>query len=194
MKVVSNDRLYTKHYLKRARQNDSIKNNFVDIIEKNRGDDLNLTKEELYCLNYEDLLEIAIAVVNQEVAITCAHGEDFDDLSDAKCVIARTHAGQRSAAVTGITSKHGALRVVVFESIQHCFHYFYIPLSAYEHLTHSIEILFTNNGGPKFGSKWWAYCVGGCHGRLIESVKDVDFRTMATAKEVVKRRFKRKAA
>ena len=71
MKVVSNDRLYTKHYLKRARQNDSIKNNFVDIIEKNRGDDLNLTKDEILelILKHPKLLQRPVFVFNNKAII-----------------------------------------------------------------------------------------------------------------------------
>ena len=150
------DRLLNERYLKKANQNTAFNRHLVDIIRKHRVDDLMLSDEQLLALNYEDLLEVTIGVVNPEIAITCGVGEDFNDESDAKCVIARRHGNVYSAGITGIANKNGALRVVVYEGIRDCFYYFYIPLSAYKHLTH-IEILFSSNGAPKGNSKWWKY-------------------------------------
>ena len=129
------DRLLNERYLKKANQNTAFNRHLVDIIRKHR---------------------VTIGVVNPEIAITCGVGEDFNDESDAKCVIARRHGNVYSAGITGIANKNGALRVVVYEGIKDCFYYFYIPLSAYKHLTH-IEILFSSNGAPKGNSKWWKY-------------------------------------
>ena len=158
MQLVPNDRLLNERYLKKANQNTAFNRHLMDIIRKHRVDDLMLSDEQLLALNYEDLLEVTIGVVNPEIAITCGVGEDFNDESDAKCVIARRHGNGYSGAITGITSKNGALRVVVYEGIRDCFYYFYIPLSAYEHLTCSIEIPFSkNNGAPKGNTKWWKY-------------------------------------
>ena len=160
MKLVPDDRLLNERFIKRANQNIALKNLFVNIIKEYRGDDLLLSDEQLFGLNYEDLLEVAIGVINTKVAITCEVGEDFDDESDAKCVVVRHHASgaNYAGAITGVSNKNGALRVVMYEGIQERFYYFYISLSAYAHLTHSIEIpFFKGTGAPKRKNKWWQY-------------------------------------
>ena len=149
-------RLLNDRFIKRADQNIALKNHFIDTIKEYRDDDLLLSDEQLFGLNYEDLLEVAIGVVNTKVAITCDVGEDFDDESDAKCVIVRHHNGAYSAGVTGVMNKNGALRVVVYEGQLKRFYYFYIPLTAYKGMSH-VEIPFTLSGSPKRMNKWWAY-------------------------------------
>ena len=101
-------------------------------------------------------------------------GRDFNDGTDAKTVVssARNNSiskGQwmNSFQVRSVTSKTGDLRIIAYNKILDKFHYFYIPYSAYRHITRSLEIVieraYSMCGEPQFTGipqrhlKWWEY-------------------------------------
>jgi len=101
-------------------------------------------------------------------------GRDFDDGTDAKTVVsvARNNnisKGQwtNSFQVRSVTSKTGDLRIIAYNKILDQFHFFYIPYSAYRHITRTLEIIIERiyciGGEPQFTGipqrhlKWWEY-------------------------------------
>ena len=156
------DRLANEYFRKRARQQIQFANYLLPYVEKYRDDSLTLTERELRALPYEDLFELAIAVVNKNLTIesysATNKGFDYSDKSDAKCSIARKHGKGNfiiDASVTGITAKVGTLRVLV--NAFGDFYTFVFPKSSYEHLTYSIEIPFKNYNKPSRSNEWWKY-------------------------------------
>ena len=63
-------RLKEHWYSKRIKQNKNIKNHLIGLIDEHKNSEFPWTKTELRQLNYEDLLEIAIATANKKISIT----------------------------------------------------------------------------------------------------------------------------
>ena len=101
-------------------------------------------------------------------------GRDFDDGTDAKTVVSvarnnnkKTGQWTNSFMVRSVTTKTGDLRVIAYNKILDQFHYFYIPYSAYRHITGCIEIIVERmtcydgepqlTGIPQRHLKWWEY-------------------------------------
>lgn len=135
-----------------------------------------LDKYVLYNLPYEDLGEIATAVVNTELTVVLGKGRDFSDNSDKKCVIGQYRNNNRakggwlhSYIVSGIKGKEGALRVTAYNTILDKFEFFYIPECEYDNTKNMIEIVieqYTNtftepnwHGEGKLHRKWWKFRV-----------------------------------
>lgn len=112
-----------------------------------------LAKEGI--INVGLLLEKAISKKGK-IKRDSTHGRDFVDKSDAKSVSVRLRDDgcTYSANVTGIASKQGALRVLVYERVMMKFYYFIIPHEKYAGSL-SLEIPFTLEGHPKRSHHWW---------------------------------------
>lgn len=146
------DRYKLDHYGKRIKQNSAIKNFCIGKILQHEPE-LGFTADELQSLNYEDLLEIAIAAVNKNISITLGIGEDFDNGFDAKATIVRVNSyGSRYSA--GVKCKHKkACYVLVYENYNDKFYFFAIPTTNVV----EVDIPFTDTGHPKRSNKWWKY-------------------------------------
>ena len=160
-------RLKTDWYKKRVNQNTPIKKFLIGKILNN---DVNVfTREELLYLNYEDLLEIAIASVNKKISIVLGQGQDFCNNMDAKFSIVRvSNYGRRYSSSVKCKMKKG-LYNVVYENNYNKFYFFVLPAGGMK----EIDIPFTMDGRPKRSNKWWAYEVDTfeemCH--LVEPAK-----------------------
>ena len=145
-------RLNLSWYQKRISQNTAIKNFLVAKIQEHQSD-IGYSKEELLYLNYEDLLEIAIACVNKKISVVLGAGKDFCNEMDAKFSIARINSrGQRYSAGFKCKLKKG-LYSVVYENNHDKFYFFVLPAGYMQ----EIDIPFTLDGRPKRTNKWWAY-------------------------------------
>jgi hypothetical protein len=119
------------------------------------------------------VVEMAIAKVGGH-SIVSIDGQDFCDGSDAKSVVsvARNNCISRGQwmntfTIRRIQSKTGPLRIVAYNKLLDSFHYFFIPHSAYQHLSGQLEICIENytshtgepnfTGVPDISKKWWNY-------------------------------------
>jgi hypothetical protein len=141
-------------YDKKIKQNKKIQQHLISIIEKNKNSRFPWNIKDLYCLGYEDLLEIAIATVNKKISITLGTGADFDNGADAKFSIVRKYSGgkQYAAGVTGCGYKEHIL-CCVYEGIQEKFYYFSFPAMLEEH-TIPFDI---RTGEPKTENYMWQH-------------------------------------
>ena len=149
---VTRNRFKADWYDKKIKQNTKIQKHLISIIEKHKGAHFPFEIKKLYCLGYEDLLEIAIATVNKKISITLGVGSDFDNGADAKFSIARRHNGgiSYSAGITGCENKDHIL-ACVYEGIQEKFYYFSFPATLKEH-----SIPFDRDTGkPKTDNYMW---------------------------------------
>jgi len=151
---VTRDRFNADWYDKKIKQNTKIQKHLISIIEQNKNCYFPWNPKNLFCLGYEDLLEIAIATVNKKVSITLGAGSDFNNGADAKFSIVRKHNYGRnySAGITGCANKEHIL-ACVYEGIQDKFYYFSFPASMQEH---SIPFEL-NTGTPKDSNYMWGY-------------------------------------
>lgn len=136
-------------YQKRINQNAKIKQHLLNIIHAHAEADFPFDISELNYLNYEDLLEIAVAAVNKDVAITLGEGSDLSNGADCKFSIVRAHNRGRGYTA-GIKCKHkDFVYACVYENIQDKFYYFAFPTIISEH-----SIPFDpNTGQPKRQTK-----------------------------------------
>lgn len=128
------DRYKTPWYSKRIHENRMIKNFLIGKIEQHRDLNLVWNQEDLYCLNYEDLLELAIAVVNKDLTITLGAGADYDNGVDAKFSIVRSHTyGEAySSGITGCSNKEW-IAACVYEARQNKFYFFSFAAKLTQH-------------------------------------------------------------
>jgi hypothetical protein len=140
------DRYNTPWYGKRIKQNKIIKKHLISIIKKHIEHDFPLTCAELGYLNYEDLLEIAIAAVNKKISINLGNGYDFSNKKDGKFSIVRSNSYGKnySALITNCEHKEYIL-ACVYEGIQEKFYYFSFPATLKQH-TIPFEL---GTGNPK---------------------------------------------
>ena len=145
-------RLKTAWYSKRINQNRNIKNYLISVINKHMTEEVTWTNEELFCLNYEDLFEVAVAVVNKDCSIVLGEGKDWSCGRDGKVSIARvnSHGKNYSAGVTGCANKKHIL-ALVYEGIQEKFYFFNFPARLNEH-TIPFEV---DTGIPKRQNYMW---------------------------------------
>jgi len=134
MKATIMDRLKATWYSKRIKQNRNIKNYLINIIKKHRTSEVEWADVELFCLNYEDLFEIAVAVVNKDCSIILGEGQDWSCGRDGKVSIARTHSYGKNytAGITGCKNKKHIV-ALVYEGIQEKFYFFNFPAKIDEH-------------------------------------------------------------
>ena len=147
-------RLKEQWYSKRIKQNKNIKNHLIELIEEHKNSKFPWTKKELSYLNYEDLLEIAIATANKKISISLGAGSDFTNGRDAKFSIVRYHnyGKHYAAGITGCKGKDHIL-ACVYEGIQEKFYYFSFPATLKEH-----SIPFdTVTGDPKLNNPMWKH-------------------------------------
>ena len=143
-------RYATNWYGKRIKQNAIIKTHLIEIINQHKEHNFPWTTKDLKNLNYEDLLEIAIATVNKNIAITLGAGSDFSNGVDAKFSIARTHGKSYGAGITGCKNKEHVY-ACVYEGITKKFYYFSFPVTVSEH-----EVGFDKiTGDPKRNGYMW---------------------------------------
>jgi len=134
----------------------------------------NLVKfTEMGIVQRETVAEVAMSATG-DFSGDSAVGRDFDDGTDAKTVVSSARNNNKlkgqwtnSFMVRSVTTKTGDLRVIAYNKILDQFHYFYIPYSAYRHISSYIEIIIERStcydGEPTFTSipqrhfKWWEY-------------------------------------
>lgn len=165
-------RLKLDWYNKRIDQNGSIKNFLANKILEHEPN-IGHSKHKLMYLNYEDLLELAIAAVNKDLNIMLGEGKDFCDLSDSKFSISQARNNNKSRGqwtnsirVTGVSYKEGPLRVCAFNTLANKFHFFFIPFEAYRHVS-IVEIVIESataynyvpefTGTPNRSRAWWEF-------------------------------------
>lgn len=121
-------------YDKRIKQNRIIKTHLIDIIQKHKELELNWTEDDLFCLNYEDLFEIAVASVNKNCDIVLGTGQDWSCGRDGKVSIARfnSYGKHYTAGIPGCKNKKHIL-ALVYEGMQEKFYYFNFPSYRTEH-------------------------------------------------------------
>lgn len=150
---ITRTRFNADWYDKKIKQNNKIQKHLISIIDKHKNSYFPWDTKNLYCLGYEDLLEIAIATVNKKISITLGTGADFDNGADAKFSIARknsTGGKSYSALVPGCSLKEHIL-CCVYEGIQEKFYYFSFPATLKEH-----TIPFDREtGDPKTSNYMW---------------------------------------
>lgn len=167
------ERLNLNWYNKRISQNNAIKNFLANKILEHEPK-IGHSKHMLMYLNYEDLLELAIACVNKNLSVVLGEGKDYCDKSDSKFVISQFRnnnaaRGQwmHSMRVTGVTHKEGGLRVCGYNTLANKFHFFYIPYADYQHVSRVVEIVIESatsyhsepnfNGTPNLSRAWWIH-------------------------------------
>lgn len=144
-------------YDKRIKQNRNIKNHLIEIINENKDANFAWKPEELFCLNYEDLLEIAVAVINVDCTIVLGAGKDWDCGRDGKVSIVRLHnyGKHYTAGIVGCKNKTHIV-AMVYECIQEKFYYFNFPVAMDEHsIPFNVETgepIRTTSRGP---NKMW---------------------------------------
>ena len=151
---VTRDRFKADWYDKKIKQNTKIQKHLISIIEQNKNSYFPWNTKNLFCLGYEDLLEIAIATVNKKISITLGAGSDFDNGADAKFSIVRqfSQGTQYAAGITGCANKEHIL-ACVYEGIQEKFYYFSFPSTLKEH-TIPFEV---GTGMPKDSNYMWRH-------------------------------------
>jgi hypothetical protein len=110
-------------------------------------------------IQMDALFEQAISVKGK-LKRESVEGRDFVDGSDAKKALTQpmveeNKTPRRVAQITNIVGKHGALRIIVGETLTGKTYYFKVPKQAYQGLR-SIRIYFNEDGSPKDG-KWFQY-------------------------------------
>lgn len=126
-------RYKTEWYRKRINQNAKIEQHLTDIIQTHAEPNFPFDIDELGYLNYEDLLEIAVATVNKDVEITLGEGSDLSNGADCKFSIVRKHNYGRNYTA-GIKCKNKEfVYACVYENIQDKFYYFAFPTHIDEH-------------------------------------------------------------
>lgn len=169
------ERLKLEWYQHRHSQNKRIKEFLIDRI-KSSNTDLGIPLNELPILNYEDLFELAVACVNKSISITLGSNKDYNDSSDAKFAISQFRNNNinkgiwtNSIAIKGSYEKEGPLRICAYNQLADKFHFFFIPHSAFQHISKNgvIEIIIEQESGcfhepafcgvPKKHRKWWKY-------------------------------------
>lgn len=139
-------------YDKRIKQNRNIKNHLIEIIMSFKEKRLDWVTEELFCLNYEDLFEIAVATVNKSCDIVLGTGKDWSCGRDGKVSVVRLNGYGKvySALITGCSSKNWILSLV-YEPIQGKFYYFSFP----PHLKEHTIPFYVESGEPKRDNYMW---------------------------------------
>ena len=173
--MTESQRLRLPWYGKRSDINRKFQKFFIDkIMEHNSSIELDI--DSLWGLPYEDLGELAMAVVNQHLEIVLGQGQDYTDGSDAKCSVSSHRNNDRargswtnSYRITGIKDKTGDLRCVCYNDILDEFEFFFIPRSAYKDCCKNvveivIERVTQREGSYEFTgrrttktSKWYKY-------------------------------------
>ena len=149
---ITRSRFKADWYDKKINQNNKIQQHLISIIDKNKNSRFPWNTKDLYCLGYEDLLEIAIATVNKKLSITLGTGADFDNGADAKFSIVRKTNSTYSALVPGCEMKEHIL-CCVYEGIREKFYYFSFPAMLDQH-----TIPFDRTtGDPKRSNYMWQY-------------------------------------
>jgi len=153
---MTKDRLMLSWYEKRATANKTIKKFLIDHIKKYSKEEYDLTAkvDNLNYLNYEDLLELAIAVTNKNIKITLGAGKDFDNGWDAKMYSVRTHSSGKAYSAAPHCASKEKLAMCVFEPIQENF--FFFAINDLDNKKY-VSIPFELNGDPKRENKWWSY-------------------------------------
>lgn len=128
---------------------------------------------EMGLLQRDRLIEMAICRLGN-MELSSQKGHDLTDFSEVKTVVSgvRNNHKERgvwmhSLKINKISNKTGPLRIVGYNRLLDSFHYFFIPREAYEHCSHSVEIVLErctmHNGSPDFTGKpqrhrkWWQY-------------------------------------
>ena len=181
MRLQENMRLEARAYLQNSRDQLKFTGYLMHFINQYKNKNFPFTDEELRALKYEQLFELAIAVVNPKLHVVAHQGHgpgggggkvsmDFSDMSDAKTCIVRRHGKYNvitGAWISGLQDKD-LLRALIFCRETDKFYTFVIPRCSYEYLkltskSSGIEIPFTPDGEPKIGGKnkngedWWTY-------------------------------------
>lgn len=149
----------------------------------------------------ERLVEIAISIAGN-LTMDSRNGRDHSDGSDTKTVVSSFRNNKiakgewtNSFRVSNVKGKHGALRVVAFNKLQNCFHYFFIPQSAYEGLN-VVEIVIerVSNvfvqpdflGIPNRSYKWWEYEVESFEAMcaMVENKTETSNVSLAKSKKI----------
>lgn len=139
-------------YNKRIKQNKNLKDFLVGkIVEHDQK--FKKQQQELYYLNYEDLLELAIAAANKDLKIVLGAGKDFDNGGDAKVSIVRLNcSGRRYSANVKVKLKKLA-QSLIYEPINEKFYFFVLPSIHMQ----EIDIPFDFQGNPKTSNRWWNF-------------------------------------
>tara|TARA_B110000977_G_C10809039_1_gene389520 strand:+ start:107 stop:658 length:552 start_codon:yes stop_codon:yes gene_type:complete len=146
------DRYKLDHYSKRIKQNSAIKTFCISKILQH-DPAIGYNADQLQSLNYEDLLELAIAAVNKDINITLGAGKDFDNGFDAKASIVRLNSRGKSYS-GGVKCKHKkACYVMLYENYHDKFYFFAIPTEG----CLEVDLPFSLSGHPKRKNKWWRY-------------------------------------
>ncbi len=129
-----NKRLNADWYNKRIKQNRIIKKFLLGIINSYKKKNFPWSQAALKELKYEDLLEIATAVVNRKIHITLGAKSDYSNGGDSKFSIVRKYNYGKgyAALITGCASKKHIL-ACVYENIQNKFYFFSFPAKLKEH-------------------------------------------------------------
>lgn len=154
--VCEETRLKTDWYRKRIEDNRAIKKFLLARIEERISYTYivksGFTRYDLEYLNYEDLLELAIAVWTPDVDITLGAGKDFSNGSDAKVSIVRTHNYGKSYGANIRTAGKRFIQSVVYEPLQEKFYFFSFPVELKEY-----DIPFEADGTPKRTNRHWQW-------------------------------------
>lgn len=127
------ERFNADWYQKRIQDNRKVKQHLIAKIREHATLEFPFDFDELTHLNYEDLLEIAVATVNKQVKITLGEGSDLSNGADCKFSIARVHNYGRSYS-SGVKCKNKKfVYACVYERIQDRFYYFAFPTEFKEH-------------------------------------------------------------
>lgn len=129
----SNERFNYDWYQKRINQNSKIKQHLVEKIKQHADKSFPFDIDSLSHLNYEDLLEIAVATVNKQVGITLGTGSDLSNGADCKFSIVRTHNYGQTYSASIKTKNKKFIYACVYEGIQNKFYYFAFPAMVAEH-------------------------------------------------------------
>jgi hypothetical protein len=109
-------------------------------------------------IQMDALVEKAISVKGK-LKRQSGEGRDFVDGSDAKKALTQPliekYSHRRVATIRNIEGKHGALRIIVAETLTGKTYYFKVPKNKYKGLR-CIRIYFNADGTPKDG-KWFQY-------------------------------------
>jgi len=140
-------------YDKKIKQNKTIQDDLIRIINQYKEPNFPWSEDMLRCLENENLLEIAIPTVNKAISIVLGESLDFNNRTDAKLSIVRFHSSGTSYAA-GIKCKYKEFILsYVYEPIQQKSYYFAFPKKYNEH-----TIPFDKHtGAPKRNNYMWDY-------------------------------------
>lgn len=145
-------RLNLDWYEQRWTQNAHIKRKLVGHISERIGSEY---RDQLWCLNYEDLWELAVGVSAPQVAITLGSGSDFSNGYDAKFAIARTHSyGKSYSALINCRNKQQII-AGVYERLQQQFYWFVFRDFDVKEISIPFDV---DSGEPKFDNRNWQHC------------------------------------